>query len=125
MNTILFSIRPQYAQQILAGNKRVEYRRRLPARIAAGDRILIYETVPTGRVVGEALVGGIVSATPERIWTQTSDVGGVTRGAFDRYFVGRSVAHAIVLSDVQRYDPAPTLLARTGLQRAPQSYCYL
>lgn len=121
---VMFSIRPVHSQNILAGRKTCEFRRRLSARIGAESRILIYECVPTGRVVGEARVASIMSSAPADLWSATSDRGGVSRKLFDDYFAGREIAHAIVLVGVTRYE-VPRHLSDYGIARAPQSYCYV
>lgn len=122
--TVLFSIRRAHAQNILSGIKTVEYRRRLPVRLASGARVLIYETSPTAMVTGEALVRSIESAPPSVLWETTQSLGGIARELFDDYFANRSMAHAIHLHHVATFD-TPRLLADFGIARAPQSFCYL
>jgi hypothetical protein len=52
--TVLFSIRPFYANKILAGQKTVELRRRFPEVGMPGSTAMIYCTNPVRAIVGSA-----------------------------------------------------------------------
>ena len=64
--TALFSIRPEYVEKIFNGTKKFEYRKQ-PNRIPI-SKILIYETAPIMKIVGEAEVEKVLVDTPEVIW---------------------------------------------------------
>ena len=51
--SILLSIKPEYVEKILKGEKRYEFRRKLCQKEV--DKIYIYETSPVKKVVGEAV----------------------------------------------------------------------
>lgn len=70
--TALFSIRPEYVEKIFNGTKKFEYRKQ-PNRIPI-SKILIYETAPIMKIVGEAEVEKVLVDTPEVIWEKTKDV---------------------------------------------------
>lgn len=52
MRNLLMSIKPQYSQAILRGGKDVEFRRVFSEAASACDRVIIYESSPTMRIVG-------------------------------------------------------------------------
>ena len=95
----LISIRPNFARAILAGNKTVELRRRLPS-IERGTRLWIYATRPLGAIIGSAVVDEIIEGTPAEVWDMCRDRTAVSRCEFDEYFSGTDRALALVLSDI-------------------------
>lgn len=124
---LLLSLRPRFAELVLAGAKSVELRR-VPPNVPAGAVALIYATSPTCAIVGVAAVVAVHVDNRERIWQQHGKHTGVTRREFDEYFKGSLEAVAITLSAVRRL-PCPVGLAqlRQGQAwfRPPQSFRYL
>lgn len=121
---ILLSIRPEYAFSILDGSKRFEFRR----RIHRDDRVhtvVIYATMPVGKVIGEFTIGDIHSENPSRLWRKTSRFSGISREFFDLYFEGRDIGHAIEVKSVKRYRTPRPLHEFLASGVAPQSYAYL
>lgn len=100
----IISIRPEYAEAILRGEKAVELRRRVPA-ISSGTRLWIYATLPVGAVVGNAVVRQIDRGSPSRIWRQWREHTGVKHARYKEYFAGTDEAVALVLSKVKRVAP--------------------
>jgi predicted transcriptional regulator len=119
----LLSIRPQYAEQILAGRKRVEFRRRpLPREVS---RVVIYATAPVARIVGAFEIEAIDSTTPREAWQHYHQVGGIGQEAFDSYYEGTDTAHVIRIGDVE-IAQAPFALSEIDESlRPPQSFMYL
>ncbi|MDE0040937.1 MAG: ASCH domain-containing protein, partial [Candidatus Poribacteria bacterium] len=68
----LISIRPNFAEAILAGKKTVEIRRRIPA-LQVGTRLWIYATRPLGAIIGTAIVAKIIEGTPTELWKTCMD----------------------------------------------------
>lgn len=67
--SIMMSLRPRWAAQILIGEKPFEFRSVLPKRLLAGDTIYLYETGYQGgrkAVVGECLVKSIIKLTNDK-----------------------------------------------------------
>lgn len=102
----IISIRPNFAEAILTGDKTVEIRRRVPP-IGVGTRLWIYATRPIGAVVGSAIVKRIFRGSPCELWEKYSDQTGVNRETFDLYFHGSEQAIGLVLADVNRGRPVP------------------
>lgn len=63
---ILISIKPVYAEAILNGVKTVEYRRCHFSSVIR--KMLIYETSPLQKIVGEVFVREIIYESPDYIW---------------------------------------------------------
>jgi predicted transcriptional regulator len=123
VETIILSIRPEYAERILNGEKWYEYRRRI-ARKPIG-KIVIYATFPIMRILGEVGVkNDILAGCPSTIWEQTKNHAGISRSDFRRYFKNRSTAYAYCLVNAIRYKE-PLSLTDFGIVSPPQSFIYL
>lgn len=121
---ILLSIKPEYAEKILNGTKRFEYRRAL-YRNKDVRAVVIYATKPVGKVVGEFEVGGLLSDDPESLWASTKKHSGITKQFFMSYFENREMAFAIKVANPIRYDEPRPLSDLVGSSPAPQSFMYL
>ena len=100
----LISIRPNYAEAILTGEKTVELRRRIPA-INLGTRLWIYATRPVGAIVGSAVVDKIIEGTPAEVWKECINRIALDRREYDKYFFGTDRALGLSLSDITRRHP--------------------
>ncbi len=60
------AIRPHFADSILAGRKRVEFRKRRFSR--AVSHVIIYATEPVKRVIGMFEVKSVSDGPPARVW---------------------------------------------------------
>jgi predicted transcriptional regulator len=100
----IISIRPHYANAILAGTKTVELRRRIP-KLFPGVRLWIYATRPTGAVVGLATIKAVIQAHPAIVWKKHRADTGVDHTSFKAYFDGSPVAFAILLTAPRRVTP--------------------
>ena len=120
--SILLSIKPEYVEKILKGEKRYEFRRKLCQKEV--DKIYIYETSPVKKVVGEAVDIEKLQGDKEMIWEQTKGVAGVTREGFDQYFADMKTAGAYYLGKVKVYETARDIKS-FGISAAPQSFVYV
>jgi len=121
---VLLSIKPEYAEKILNGTKRYEYRRALP-RNEAVRTVVIYATLPVGKVVGEFEIGEVLCEPPDKLWRRTRDAAGISRAFFDSYFSGRTEAMAIAVRKPKRYGTPLRLKEVSGSAMPPQSFQYL
>ncbi len=122
-STLLISIRPQFVEKILSGQKVFEFRKSLPAEKVR--HLVIYSTSPVQRIVAVAEVAESRSGSPSAIWNQCSKAAGISRANYRQYFTGRSTAHAFHLgrvfklrNPIQLYALAPGLVA-------PQSFRWM
>lgn len=121
---VLLSIKPEFAEKILLGQKQYEFRKVLP-KASGVKTVIIYATLPLGKVVGEFDIDEILSDTPKKIWHETSELSGITKTFFNDYFQGRQIAHAIKVKKVRRYASPKELSSILASGIAPQSFCYV
>lgn len=122
MAAIILSIKPEFVEKIISGEKKFEYRRRLCKREI--DRIYIYSTAPVKQVVAEATVTGRMEGDKEDIWRWTEKFSGIDRKYFDCYFESRECAGCYCLGAVKVYETGFDL-QKFGILHAPQSYVYV
>lgn len=122
MCRMLLSINPEYVQKIFSGTKTYEFRKvRCRSDV---DSILIYETAPTMKVVGEAKIKRILTGSPSEIWQETKAGSGINKSFFDSYYKKRNMAVVYELGEVTRY-AEPRNLNSYGITQAPQSFRYI
>ena len=100
----IISIHPSYADAILAGEKTIELRRRIP-NISAGTLLWIYATQPTGAVVGVATIRNVARAHPSTLWKRHRNGTGIDHASFKAYFNGAQQGVAIALAAARRIVP--------------------
>jgi predicted transcriptional regulator len=123
---IIFSIKPKYADQIMAGVKTVELRRRFSNEANIGARAFIYSSTPTKAMVGYATIADVRRLSVREIWAEYAGRAGITKNDFDAYFRGLDYGYVIALSDPHRFTRSVAigyLRERFGFH-APQSYRY-
>lgn len=119
----LFSIRPHYADAILAGTKTVEFRRQgLPDDVT---HVVIYSTAPVQRIVGMFEIADIDKTTPTRAWKKYGHVGGIAQTPFERYYTGAANAYVIGVRNARTFDTSVAITDLDPNMRPPQSYMYL
>lgn len=121
---ILLSIKPEFADKILSGDKKFEFRQSAFAKIPA-DCVVIYATKPIGKLVGEFDVERVYVDAPDKIWHQTKKFAGIAKERYDDYFNGRSTAVAIAVGEVRKYCEPRDLNTIGDKVVPPQSFRYL
>lgn len=122
MNAI-FSIKPQYAEQIISGVKTFEYRKtKLNQDI---NKIYIYATAPTKKVIGEATIKEVHIGSPFEIWENTFEKGGIIAVDYLKYFEGSSKAVAYELTNVTKYESPKNYIDIDSSGKVPQSFKYI
>ncbi|MBD2537778.1 ASCH domain-containing protein [Coleofasciculus sp. FACHB-SPT36] len=127
VNILLLSIRPEYANKIFDGTKKVELRRVRP-RLSKGDLVIVYVSSPKKAVLGSFTVDKIIEEPILELWNQVWNKAGITLAEFDSYYEGASVGFGILLKKPNRFE-IPVSLERLREKwidfRPPQSYHYL
>ncbi len=121
---VLLSVKPHFAEAILAGDKKFEFRRLLFKREDVRT-IVLYASSPTCKVVGEFTIDEILTLALDALWETTCDGGAIDRSYFDQYFVGRKTGHALKVKRTRRYRSPLCLRKDFGISHPPQSFCYL
>lgn len=121
---VLLSIKPKYAELILAGSKRVEFRRSWASQNVSV--IVLYSSSPIQKIVGVVEVEDVVVASPTSLWrTCTERGGGLTRKELRSYFAGRSKGVAVLLGSLFKFDRYLEPLDVFADFVPPQSFRYL
>ena len=121
---VILSIKPEYANKILEGTKRFEFRKANFA-VSGVSSVLIYATKPVGKVVGEFEIDQVHVGAPKLIWAKTRQFAGINKSFFDEYYRDRAYAVAIGVGKVNKFDE-PLALSDFGEDlTAPQSFRYL
>jgi len=123
MGKVLFSIKPKFAEKILSGEKKYEFRRAI-FKNPDIKSVIIYASSPVQKVIGEFDVNQILKLHPDFLWEKTSGGSGIDKAYFDEYFKDRELGFAIKVNNPKRYD-CPQDLISLGVKTPPQSFCYL
>jgi predicted transcriptional regulator len=117
------AIRPEFAERILAGEKKVEFRHaRLSAEVS---HVLLYATAPMKRLVGYFEVTGVHESSPADAWSRYEGVAGVDAKFFRSYFASRDRAVVIHVGRVCRLSEPVAFGALGGGRRPPRSFSYV
>jgi predicted transcriptional regulator len=117
------AIHERYADAIMDGVKRVEFRKR---RLADDIKtVWVYATAPVSKVIGRFSVHEIVQGTPQDIWDRFGAVGVIEHDAFFQYYDGRNTAVAIVVGEAERLADPVALHEMHPRPAVPQSFAYL
>lgn len=117
------SIHPRYAEAIVSGRKRAEFRKRSLA--ADVDIVLIYATAPVSAIVGWFTVCGTVKTRPEDIWHLFHEVGEICWTDFAAYYSGCDEGVALLVGEVARLAKPVTLSEIHPSPATPQSFNYI
>ena len=122
MKALLLSIKPEYVEKILQGEKKFEYRKRLAKEDVS--YMYVYSTAPSMKVVASVHIEGHLSDSPTALWEKTKAAAGISRAKFRDYFRGCKTAYAYNLGKVEVFD-SPKNLSDFGVAVAPQSFVYI
>lgn len=122
MKALLLSIKPEYVEKILQGEKKFEYRKRLAKEDVS--YIYVYSTAPSKKVVASVHIEGHLSDSPTALWEKTKAAAGISRAKFRDYFRGCKTAYAYKLGKVEVFE-SPKNLSDFGVAVAPQSFVYI
>lgn len=121
---VLLSIKPKYADLILAGTKRVEFRRSWPSNDIGV--MVLYSSAPIQQLVGVAYVDRVEEKTPEGLWELACEYGGgLERPELLEYFEGKQTAFGVI---IRSSEMSPTPVSPKELFTdfiPPQSFQYL
>lgn len=120
--TIILSIHPNHIGKILSGEKRYEYRKRIPTDIR---HVVVYATAPIKMIVALIEIDSVLKGEPESIWEKTKRYAGVSKDFFMFYFAGHQDSYAIKIKTVFKLETPKSLRCLDNNVAAPQSYTYL
>jgi predicted transcriptional regulator len=124
---LLLSVRPRFAERILAGKKTAELRRVRP-QVQPGQRVLIYGSSPAMALLASAVVERVDTGAPKTLWPRVRDGAAVSSAEYSSYFAGAAHAAAIWMTDVLPF-PNPISLEELRKRwpwfKPPQSYRFV
>jgi predicted transcriptional regulator len=123
MKFIILSIKPKYANAILSGKKKCEFRKEPFTKYA--DYVVIYSTAPIAKIVGWFKIKKQYSDSPAKLWAKYSKVGGITKAEFDKYFKDKEKGIVLEIEEVNEIRPPIDPFKLIDNFVAPQSYRYV
>ena len=117
---VLLSIRPNFVDSIIKGQKKYEYRKIIFKKDV--QTVVIYKTTPFCKIIGEFEIEDILSDTPDKIWQITQEFSGINKQFYDEYFYNRKIAYAIKIGKIKQYELEPKKIMQQF--KAPQSFMY-
>lgn len=120
---VLMSVRPEFAEKILDGSKKYEFRKTVFRKHV--DRVYIYSSSPVKRIVGFFSMGGVLEGTPEELWEKCRHHSNTSRESFFGYLRGSDKAYAIKIKNPKKFsEPVDPRSLVEGFV-PPQSFCYV
>lgn len=121
---VLLSIKPRFCDLILAGSKRVEFRRSWPGPDIGA--MILYSSSPIQQLVGVAYIDRIEELDPYGLWELAQRRGGgLERDELFSYFNGKSRGYGILIDHVKVAPRAVDPKELFADFRPPQSMKYL
>jgi predicted transcriptional regulator len=125
--SVLLSIKPEFATQIIKGKKQVELRKKFPQKQVIGELAFIYASSPIQALIGYAIIKDISFLFTNELWEKYGSQSNVNKNFFDQYFKNTNQGFAIHLINpihLKRTIPLKELKEKYNIC-APQSYRYL
>ncbi|WP_419846954.1 ASCH domain-containing protein [Candidatus Poriferisocius sp.] len=124
---IVLSLKPRFAEAILAGTKTVELRRTTP-KIEVPTLALLYASTPLRALLGTCIITSANSAPLSDLWREFGSRAELSFPEFKSYFDGVEVGTALTLTQQRRLTrrvPLQDLRAEPIAFRPPQSFAYV
>ncbi|EMA08433.1 hypothetical protein [Haloferax denitrificans] len=98
MNALL-SIKPEFGEKILAGEKQYEFRRTTFSDANSIDFIYLYASSPVMQIIGGFTYNRIIEASPDELWELFGDQSGIEdQDRFMDYYEGAETGYAIEIN---------------------------
>ena len=119
---VLLSIKPKYANAIINGEKKVEFRK-LPFKLEV-SKVYIYSSAPEQKIIGYFTFDDIVSDTPKKLWKIFKNDGVIEEEDFFNYFSNKDIGYSIKIKSVKKFTKGvnPKDIFKNFFP--PQSYMY-
>ena len=120
---ILLSIKPEYSEKILSGEKKFEFRKRKPKESV--EKVFIYESHPSKHIVGWFTVKDILTGSPDTIWEKCKNQGGIEEENYFEYCDNQKTIHALEIDNFHQFDSPINPFKVTSNFKPPQNFFYL
>jgi type I restriction enzyme S subunit len=123
---VLLSIKPEFAEKILSGGKRYEFRKTVFSDPEDVDTIFLYASSPVQRIVGAFTIDEVISDSPASLWRKYGHDSGISdRSRFMNYFEGAEEGYAIGVDHVHEFEHPINPAQRIDDFSPPVSFYYL
>jgi len=121
---VLLSVKPKYANEIVSGRKKYEFRKSIFKRENI-EKMYIYSSSPVKKIIAIVDIDGILSDSPQKLWEKCHDDAGISEPEFFNYFKNSDVGYAIKISNVQEFSIPIDPYHLYEDFRPPQSFYYI
>ena len=124
---VVLSLKPRFAEAILAGVKTSELRRTEP-NIVVPTRALLYAASPVRALLGTCIITNVRSADLADLWREHGSEAALLHEEFLQYFEGVDVGTALTLTQPRPFSrriPLHDLRTKPKSFRPPQSFAYV
>lgn len=121
---VLLSIKPKYAEKIVKGTKRYEFRRSIFKRNDI-EKVYIYSSSPVSKIIASFEIEDILIDSPEQIWKSCQKYAGIAKNDFLAYFNNSDVAYAIKICEVNSFQEPLDPFNIIEDFKPPQSFYYV
>ena len=124
---VVLSLKPRFAEAILADVKTVELRRTEP-KIVVPTRALLYAASPVRALLGTCIITNVEPLDLLALWQKHGPGSGLLHHEFQKYFEGVDVGTALTLTQpraFKRQVALQDLRAKPRGFRPPQSFAYV
>ncbi len=122
-DSVLMSIKPEFAKKIFNGSKKYEFRR-IIFKNQRIKKVVVYASSPIKKVIGEFEISKVLEMNLEDLWRETNSHSGISKDLFMDYYRGKDRGFAIKIAKVKVY-PEPLCLRGDFNLKPPQSFQYL
>ena len=123
LTNVILSIKPIYAEAIMAGTKKVEFRKKIFKREV--EKIFIYSSMPKKMIIGYFTILEVIEDTPSNIWKEFKEVGGISEKDFFEYYKNTEKGFSIKIDKVVKFKEEIEPKEFIEEFCAPQSYIYI
>jgi predicted transcriptional regulator len=122
---VLLSIKPKYVDEIVKGNKKYEFRKKVFKNKNEVKEVYIYSSSPIKKIIGFFRFDKIIEDHPIKLWKEFKELSGIDEFEFFNYFKERDNGFAIEISQLEVFETPidPEILIPNFI--APQSFRYI
>jgi predicted transcriptional regulator len=104
---LLMSVKPIFAERMVAGSKSIEIRKHFSEKWVGHDAV-IYATKPSGGIVGRTMIRSVTKGHPDALWASFGSQIGCSRSQYDSYVGNAPEVIAVGFDKVAPYEtPVP------------------
>ena len=102
----ILSIKPVYANQILAGTKTLELRKSAMG-LGPQDVVLVYSSAPEQQISFWFRIRKVETLPVAEMWSRYRDLLGIERDEYEAYFADAETATGLHVDEIHRLKPVP------------------